>query len=123
VDEKHSSEILLSPRGRGKTQISCFRFNVAVVAPKKICIYFILFESGDDRSIMMTCSLKHAWFDSTLRYCDSLFVISCQNSSGEILAETQASYARFLLAGGSNSTKVPSCDEMRCDCDCDCDVM
>lgn len=63
---------------------------------------------------MMTASLKHAWFDSSLRYCDSLFVISCQNSSGketksflcldttnffqgEILAETQSRFYMLFV--------------------------
>ncbi len=66
----------------------------------------LLSPRKDDHSVMMTASLRHQWFESSLRYCDSLFVISCQNASGEMLADTQASYARFLLAGGANKAKA-----------------
>ncbi len=61
---------------------------------------------GDDARTNAASSLRPFWFESTLRYADSLFCVSLQNASGEILADTQSDYARFLLAGGGNAFKA-----------------
>jgi hypothetical protein len=63
-------------------------------------------KEEEEETGLMAGSLRPFWFESSLRYADSLFCVSLQNATGEILADSQADYARFLLAGGSNPFKA-----------------